>query len=774
MPCFDFAALSKEQTVALLHRHAVHLSVEDALWIQQTLARPPRLAECVLWSIQGSEHCSYKSSAIHLKKLPTTAPHVLLGPVEDAGIIAIATDKQGVRYGVVVSHESHNHPSQLVPYEGAATGVGGNVRDVVCMGAEVIAIANGLRFGAIDRVQSQSIHHGVVAGIAGYANPIGVPTIAGDVYYAPEYNDNCLVTIVTLGLVREDEIIHSFVPKDSNEAVFILVGKATDGSGFSGAAFASQVIDDPKQHRSAVQEPDAFLKQHLLQAHYALFKKLKALNCLHRVGLKDLGAGGIACASVEMAESSGFGAHIELHLVPTQYPQLAAEVLLCSETQERFLWAVPPDLVDLVLAHYNEHYALGDMCAGAQAAVIGTITHDAVYTVTYHQEIIAQVPIHAVRSGIIYDRPYAAPQSIFVEPSLLAAKDYNQILLTLLAHENIASRAPVFERYDKQVQGRTVFEAGQADAGLLQPFNDPSYPEEIHTVGLALSLDQSPRYNLISPYWGAVNAVVEAARNIVAIGASPRAISDCLCFGSPECPEQLWAFTESIRGISDACQAIGLYEDAHCPLPVISGNVSFYNESAQGSIPPSPMISCIGVIADVAQAISFDLKQAGSLLILVGARLDECGGSIYYALQQQLGAHCPQPDLARIGNELRALQEVIRQGLILAAHDISEGGLAVALCEMTFQRELGVRIAIPGDLSPDKKLFSETGGFIVEVDKIHYDAVHACFMQYNLAHFVLGQTQQIPDIDIAPCIKLPVALAKHYWQEGLRKKLGVA
>lgn len=763
---------ARESLLAKLKRYKLHLSAEEFLFIQQRLSgRLPTLAECVLWAIQGSEHCSYKSSKVHLKKMSSAAPHVLLGPAEDAGIIAIAQDRQGLRYGVVVSHESHNHPSQLVPYEGAATGVGGNVRDVVCMGAEVIAMANGLRFGAIARAQTKATQDGVVAGIAGYTNAIGVPTIAGDLYYDARYNDNCLVTVVTLGLVREDEIIHSFVPKDTTEALFILVGKASDGSGFAGASFASQNLTDNKQNRSAIQEPNAFLKQHLLQANYALFKKFKAMNCLHQVGFKDLGAGGIACASIEMAAASGFGAAINLDWVPTAEPQLAPEVVLCAETQERFLWVVPPALKELVLEHYNQSYALADICEGAQAAVIGTVTHDGFYTVTTNGEQIVHARPHELSAGIIYERPYYASPQELTEPYLEPPSDYNQLLLDLLAHENISSRAPVFERYDKQVQGRTIIEAGESDAGLMQPFNDPSYPEEIRSTGLALSLDQSPRYNLISPYWGAVNAVVESARNIVATGATPLAITDCLCFGNPEHPEQMWDFAESVRGLVAACAAIGLNEQPEISLPIISGNVSFYNESTTTVIPPSPMISCIGTMPDVAKAITLGFKHSDSLIILIGERLNECGGSIYYELQGQLGAHCPQPDLAQIGNELRAVQQAIAQELVLAAHDVSEGGLAVALAEMTFPQEIGLCVTIPGALPLAQKLFSETGGFILEVKKESFAAVQDCFSRYTIPIFVLGTTLSQPIIAMNSCINLPVAQAKHCWQHGLRNKL---
>jgi phosphoribosylformylglycinamidine synthase len=327
------------------------------------------------------------------------------------------------------------------------------------------------------------------------------------------------------------------------------------------------------------------------------------------------------------------------------------------------------------------------------------------------------------------------------------------------------------DTYDKQVQGRTVIEAGWADAGVIQPFNDDSYPEEIRCTGIALSLDHNPRYNQISAYWGAVNAVIESVRNIVAVGATPLAITDCLCFGNPEKPEQMGKFAESVRGIAEVCQAITLKDYPQTTLPIIAGNVSFYNESAQGAIPPSPMISCIGVLADVTHVLTYDVKQADTMLILVGERKDECGGSVYYQLHAQLGAHVPQPDLHTTANEIGAVHAAIQQGLILAAHDIADGGLAVALAEMSFKYELGVCVDVPGKLATEKKLFGETGGFILEVPQGKLPTLNKLFADYRITPIVLGKTTVEPRLRMNAVIDLPVAIAKQAWQNGLREKL---
>jgi len=747
----DFSSLSHKEITKLLQQYNLSLTVDEALTIQNTLLkRPPTLAELVLWSIQGSEHCSYKSTRKHLKKFNTESPHVILGPKEDAGIVAVATDKQGHRYGMVVSHESHNHPSQIVPYEGAATGVGGNVRDVCCMGAEVIAVADSLRFGEFNRSHTRWVQEGVVSGIAGYGNPLGIPNIAGDVYFDEGYNDNCLVTVVTLGAVREDHVIHSYAPPKAEDYVFILVGKPTDNSGFGGASFASATLreDQQEQNKGAVQEPNAFLQRHVLKANYALFKILREKNLIDKVGFKDLGAGGVACASVELAEAGGYGAEIDLSLVPTSMPDLLPAVRLCSETQERFMWVVPPSLVDTILLHYNDTFALPQVSEGARAAVIGNIRTDGMYVVTYQGKEIVRAKASDVTEGILYDRPYESKRHKTFDTVVPVHEEHvraTAILLSLLSHENIASRAPIFENYDKQVQGRTIVEAGWADAGVIQPFNDDSYPQEIRQTGVALSLDQNPRYGKMSAYWGAVNAVVESVRNITAVGATPLAITDCLCFGNPEKPEQMGEFVDAVDGIVDACAAVS--------LPVVSGNVSLYNESEKGSIPPSPMISCLGSLVDVNKVMTYDLKRSDSALVMIGERKNEV---------------LPMPDLAIFAREVNAVRIAIEKELVLAAHDISDGGIAVALAEMSFKNAIGVNVKVPGDLPDNTKLFSETGGFVLEVAKHKLPMLTAYFSEQQVPLYLIGDTTKLPQLKFNNVIDLPISDAKSAWENGLR------
>ncbi len=772
--CFDFNQLSSDEIANLLKQFNLRLTVDEALTIQNSfLKRPPTYAECVLWSIQGSEHCSYKSSRTHLNKFNTNAPHVILGPKEDAGIVSVATDKQNRRYGIVVSHESHNHPSQLVPFEGAATGVGGNVRDVCCMGAEVIAVADSLRFGDINRAKTTWIQQGVVQGIAGYANPLGIPNLAGDTYYDEAYNENCLVTIVTLGIVREDHIIHSYAPENAKDYRYILVGKPTDNSGFGGAAFASATLieDERAQNKGAVQEPNAFLQRHVLKANYAMFEWLRENNLIDRVGFKDLGAGGIACASIELAEASGYGAEINLDLVPTSMKDLLPAVVLCSETQERFMWIVPVELVDKFLTHYNQRFALPEICDGAQATMIGHLRYDGLYVVHAEGKEIVSAKATDITQGILYDRPYSTKSQNLSEPSPFKVSDYNDLLIRLLSHENIASRAPIYECYDKQVQGRSLIEPGRADAGVLTPFNEDKYPEEIRQTAIALSVDHNPRYNKIDAYWGAVNAVIESVRNVVAVGAWPLSLTDCLCFGNPENPEQMGEFVDAVNGIIDAAKAIKMLDNPEYTLPIISGNVSLYNESAQGAIPPSPIISCLGAMADANKALSYDLKQSNSILLMVGERKDECGGSVYYQLHKQLGSQVPKPNLATFCAEITAIHKAIQTELLLSVHDISEGGLAVALAEMSFKNKIGVNVFIPGDLETDKKLFSESGGFVLEVSPKRLKEVELLLNDHSIFFKTIGETIETPTLKMNSVINLPISTASLAWEKGLVERI---
>ena len=770
----DFSRLESDAIQTKLAELNIPLTPEEAMKIQnEMLGRAPSLAELVLFSIQGSEHCSYKSSRSHLKQFTTEGPDVILGAKEDAGVVSVATDHEGHRWCVVMSHESHNHPSQIVPYEGAATGVGGNVRDVMCMGAEVIACTDSFRFGDINRNKTKWIHDGVVAGIAGYGNPLGIPNISGDIYYHEGYNENCLVTLVTLGIVREDHIIHSYAPKNADGYDLILIGKPTDNSGFGGASFASLELEEKKkeQNKGAVQEPNAFLERHLLKSTYALFKILKEKNLINNIGFKDLGAGGVACASVELAETSGYGSEVWMDKIHIGMENLHPSVYLCSETQERFMWVSPPELTNFIVDHYNTAFDLPGVSAGSMASIIGKIRNDGQYIVHNGNEEIVNAPAKDVTEGFLYNRPFEQREITFVEPNLSEPLDYNQVLLNILSHENMASREPVFEQYDKQVQGRTQMETGVADAGVMAPFNSEKYPSEIQDVGIALSTDHNPRHGLINPYWCGVNSVVEAMRNVAAVGTTPHAITDCLCFGSPENPHQMWDFVESVRGITEACHAITLKDNPDHPTPIIAGNVSFYNESKSGAIPPSPIVSCLGRIQDVNKIIPMHFQKSDSIILMVGERKDELGGSVYYSLYNELGINLPMPDLKEVKNQIFALNNCIEKRLVLSCHDIADGGVASAVAEMTFGNEIGCDIKIINDLRTDKTLFSETGGFVLELSMNNIEAVQSIFSNYGIELIKIGSTNNSGVMIFNSVVKLSVKKVKDAWTNGLREKL---
>ncbi|MBT7922096.1 MAG: phosphoribosylformylglycinamidine synthase subunit PurL [Candidatus Marinimicrobia bacterium] len=769
----DFVQLKPEAIRAKLVELNIPLTPDEAIKIQnEMLGRAPSLAELILFSIQGSEHCSYKSSRNHLKQFTTEGPDVVLGAKEDAGVVAVATDNDGHRWCIVMSHESHNHPSQIVPYEGAATGVGGNVRDVLCMGAEVIACTDSFRFGDIKNNKTKWIHDGVVAGIAGYGNPLGIPNIGGDLYYHEGYNENCLVTLVTLGIVREDHILHSYAPKNADNYDLILLGKPTDNSGFGGASFASLELEEEKkeQNKGAVQEPNAFLERHLLKSSYALFDILKEKGLINNIGFKDLGAGGVACASVELAETSGYGAEVWMDKIHIGMDGLHPSVYLCSETQERFMWVCSPEVTPAILDHYNNVFDLPGVSEGACASVVGKIRNDGQYIVHNGDEEIVNAKAKEVTEGFLYDRPYEARENNYIEPDIPEPLDYNQSLLDVLSHENMASRELIFEQYDKQVQGRIYMETGLADSGVMAPFNSENYPEEIRNVGIALSTDHNPRYGLIDPYWGGINAVVEAMRNVAAVGATPHALSDCLCFGNPEKPHQMWEFVEGVRGVADACHTITLKDNPDHATPIIAGNVSFYNESKNGAIPPSPIVSCLGRLKNVNKAVPMHFQKNNSVILMIGDRKDELGGSVYYSLYNELGARVPKPDLDEVKNQIFAVTDCIDQGLFLSCHDIADGGVASAISEMTFGNSIGCNVKIESDLSPDKILFSETGGFILEILPKNINALKSVFSNYGLDVFEIGATGG-ESIKINEAVDLAVFNAREAWRNGLRDKL---
>jgi phosphoribosylformylglycinamidine synthase subunit PurL len=818
MITLDFHTMTDDAIRASLAEHRIGLTIAEAKAVQNMLGRAPTVTEAVIWGIQGSEHCSYKSSRRFLKGFITTGKHVILGPKEDSGIIAITDGPVGKRWGIVVSHESHNHPSQIVPYEGAATGVGGCVRDVLCMGARVIGSLDSLRLGDLESSESRGIATEVIRGIAGYGNALGIPNLGGDTVFDSAFNESCLVNVVTVGLIREDEIIHSYVPDEAGTVGYdiILVGKATDRSGFGGAAFSSVIMsaEDSEANAGAVQEPNPFLERHLLASSYALFDWLKKEGKLDKVSFKDLGAGGVVCSSVEQVAPKEMGAIIDLEKVHTALSDLPPQVIACAETQERFCWMCHPSLTESILHHYNVIWDLPSVSDNARASVIGKVIPENRYTLMYKGEAVCDAKSTDITSGLQYVRPTQDPKRSFDAPDIryhngsvdVLGQSFSlqEIAETMIVHPNYASKERVFRHYDKNILGNGLIEAGEADSSVLLPLADiQSYetevghpewnadlPETDRTVGVAIASGGNSRYGRVSPYLQGLNAVAENVRNIAAVGARPRAITDCLNYGNPEIPEHLFALEEGVRGIIDASKALG--EDGEA-IPVISGNVSLYNATKDGSIDPTANVCIVGTLPDGHKAISAHLQSADSVLLLIGERKDECGASAYHAILEVmtgcptnalLGGAVPHPDLFLAARENLLVTEWIRAGLVRSAHDVSDGGLLLALFEMTTAiRGKTATVGASIDLSSfasalplDTLLFSETGGFVLEVNKADVDTLRSRAEAANVPCTLLGTTTNDATLTIsvaeAPVLSLSLPALHAQWSTSLERALG--
>ncbi|MFH0770713.1 MAG: phosphoribosylformylglycinamidine synthase subunit PurL [Candidatus Peregrinibacteria bacterium] len=793
-PLLPFSTSSDDEVLHFLKEHRIGLSVPEARKISEMLKRDPTVVEATVWGIQGSEHCSYKSSRRFLKGLPVTGKHVILGPGEDSGIVAITDGPKGKRWGLVVSHESHNHPSQIVPFEGAATGIGGVVRDVVCMGARVIGAMDNLRLGDLRSEESRTIAREVARGIAGYGNPLGIPNLGGDTVFDASYNTNCLVNAVALGIVREDEVIHSLVPEEAGRIGYdiILVGKPTDRSGFGGASFASILMEEEKkeQNSGAVQEPNPFLERHLLASTYALFDWLAEQGELGSVSFKDLGAGGVVCASVEQVAERGLGANVDLGKVHVSVRDLPPEVIACAETQERFCWIVHPRLTEHVLKHYNEDWDLPAIAEHARASVIGKVTTSDMFHLHFGDQLVCSARALDITCGLQYTRPIAPVKRGNPEPEIqndgkkisVSAQEQSfettieNIFRTLLRHPNGASTWPVIRHYDKNIIGNTIVEAGEADAAVIAPLRDLESYVQAGTHpgwdiapsdagrGVVVASDGKGRFGRIAPYLQGLNAAAESMRNIAATGAQPRALTDCLNYGNPEIPEQLFELSEGVRGIADASKGVVIHGEN---VPVISGNVSLYNGRLDGSaIDPTAIVCCIGVLPDARQAITMSFKSPGSLLFLLGGRKDECGGSLYYEVLEEtgnfardalLGSRVPVPDLPLLSKQIEFLMALREKKLITSCHDISDGGLLMALFEMTLpQRKTGGGVGCRVDLTDaadslrtDAALFSETGGFILEADPNQAKTIIRIAEERGCPLTELGRTTREPVLEIS-------------------------
>lgn len=676
----------------------------------ELLGREPNYVETGLFAVMWSEHCSYKHSRPLLKTFPTQGPQVLQGPGENAGVVDI-----GEGQAVVFKIESHNHPSAIEPYQGAATGVGGIVRDVFTMGARPIALLNSLRFGHLKEDHQRFLFGGVVAGIAGYGNCMGIPTVAGEVYFNDSYRGNCLVNAMCVGLIDQKALAKGTAAGVGNAVM--LVGARTGRDGIHGATFASEELSESSQaKRPSVQVGDPFMEKLLLEACLELIE-LKAV-----VGMQDLGAAGLTSSGSEMASRGDSGVELDVALVPRREPNMTPYEIMLSESQERMLVVVLPERVDEVLAVFAKW--------GLTAVHVGRVTDDGMFRILENGVVVAEVQAKALtdEAPVYYadsQRPEwqdALQQDVVVEQP----EDLGAVLLELLASPNIASKAWVYQQYDHMVRDNTVVLPG-SDAAVLRIKGT--------NKGLAMTVDCNSRYVYLDPYVGGLTAVAEAARNLVCAGAKPLAITNCLNFGSPEKPEIFWQFKEAVRGMGDACRRLD--------TPVTGGNVSFYNEANGQAIYPTPTVGMIGLLEDISKRMTQGFKAAGDAIVLLGETLPEIGGSEYLAVVHGKEQGLPPIlDLEREANLQSFLLGQIASGQVHSAHDCSEGGLAVALAESAISGGLGCQVSLSSSLRPDLLLFSESQSrVVVSLPAEHCAAFLAAASAAHIPAERLGQVE---------------------------------
>ncbi|MEW6095097.1 MAG: phosphoribosylformylglycinamidine synthase subunit PurL [bacterium] len=685
------------------------LTMEEYDRICQILGRKPNYTELGIYSVMWSEHCSYKSSKAILKLFPTQAPWILLGPGENAGIIDI-----GDNQAVVMKIESHNHPSAVEPYQGAATGVGGIIRDIFTMGARPIALLDSLRFGELDDTRTKYLFNGVISGIAGYGNCIGIPTVAGEIYFEDTYKENPLVNVMCVGLINYDEIIKGIASGVGNPIIY--VGSTTGRDGVHGVTFASrELTEESYEDRASVQVGDPFMEKLLLEACLELMKT----GCI--VGMQDMGGAGLTCSTCEMASRGNSGMEIDLALVPRREQGMIPYELMLSESQERMLICVKKGMEDRTQKIFEKW--------DLHAVVIGKVTDDGILRVKDEGKVVAEIPAKSLAEDApVYCHPQQKPA--YLEeldlPDLPAPKeDYNEVLLKLISSPNIGLKERVFEQYDHMVQINTELLPGKGDAAVLGIKGTQK--------AIAVTTDGNGRYCYLDPYVGGMIAVAEAARNIVCVGAKPLAITDCLNFGNPEKPEVMWQFQKVVEGMTQACKILN--------TPVTGGNVSFYNESENLAIYPTPVVGMLGII-EGHRVDGMGFKDEGDMIVLLGETKEELGGSEY--LKQIYGKVAGKPpaiDLELENNIQTTCLQAIGQGIIKSAHDCSEGGLAVALAECCIVGKIGAEINIDSTfIEPHYLLFSESQSrIILTLNKENLEDLEKIASSHQVTFSILGK-----------------------------------
>jgi len=726
-----------------------NLTREEYDLVVRLIDKEPGPTELGIFSVMWSEHCGYKSSRVHLKQLPTAGPRVIQGPGENAGVLDI-----GDGWAVVFKIESHNHPSFLEPYQGAATGVGGILRDIFTMGARPIAVMDSLRFGPLDNPRNRSIMEGVVSGIAGYGNAFGVPTVGGEVFFHECYALNPLVNVFCLGLARKDRIFYAKAEGVGNKVLY--VGAKTGRDGIHGATMASAEFGtETEQKRPNVQVGDPFTEKLLLEACLEVMEKGLI------VGIQDMGAAGLTCSTTEMAAKAGTGLAVDLDRVPQREADMTPYEIMLSESQERMLLVAAPRNVAAVQAVF----AKWDL----DAPVIGEVVPGGRLTATFQGETVVDVPVRAVVDLCpAYRRPSRPPIKTGKTrplPDLPVPADGTDILRRLLASPAIADKEWVFRQYDHMVQLNTVVLPG-ADAAVLR-LKDGRRPLK---KGLALTLDGNGGYVRLDPRTGAKIALAEACRNLACVGGRPIGVTNCLNFGNPEKPEVMWQFEETVAGLAEACRAFG--------IPVTGGNVSFYNETEGQAVYPTPVIGVVGVVEDIRRTVGPGFKAPGDTVILLGETKDDRGGTEYLRLVHGLEGDAPPAiDLEAEKLVQEVCLEAAERGWLRSAHDLSEGGLAVALAECACHaaRRTGCVVDLADGLRTDALLFGESQSrIVVTTTKARLRALLALARRKGVRASAIGRTGG-RDIVIRQqgreVVRLAVVEALRIWKAGLPNAL---
>ncbi|GAA2652498.1 phosphoribosylformylglycinamidine synthase subunit PurL [Paractinoplanes durhamensis] len=729
--------------------------------IRQILGRRPTASELAMYSIMWSEHCSYKSSKVHLRQFGEKTPpntRMLAGIGENAGVVQIS-DELAVTFKV----ESHNHPSFVEPYQGAATGVGGIVRDILAMGARPIAVMDPLRFGAADHPDTARVLPGVVAGIGGYGNCLGLPNIGGEIVFDPTYQGNPLVNALSIGVLPVERLQHKEAAGVGN--IVVLLGARTGRDGIGGVSvLASATFDEgAEQRRPSVQVGDPFMEKLLIESCLELYDAGLV------AGIQDLGGAGLTCALTETAAAAGTGMRVWLERVPLREASMSPTEILASESQERMLLIVTPENLAPVLAVAEKW--------GVWATAIGEVTPAEAegtpgrLVITWNDHIVVDVPPGSLADdGPVYARPIREPGDLILLqadraetlPRPNTGDELRETVLRMAASPNLCDKTWVTEQYDRYVLGNTVL-AQPEDSGVLRI-------DERTGLGVALSVDGNGRFARLDPYEGAKLALAEAFRNVAVTGAEPVAVTDCLNFGSPEDPAVMWQFAEAVRGLADGCQQLG--------TPVTGGNVSFYNQTGAAAIHPTPVVGVLGVFDDVARRVPMGFVPPtgdGDLIYLLGETTCELSGSEWaWVTHAHLGGRPPKIDLVNEQRLGALMQRASQAGHVAAAHDLSDGGLAQALVESCLRREVGAQIVLPeDDNTAFVQLFSESASrAVVAVPRGHDKAFVALASDYGVPCVQIGVTSREAVLDVRDQFTIPLAELREAWSSTLPKLFG--